>query len=159
MVWHPECPQNTNRQMRIKKELEHALEALSKAEDKIDPSDIKDVHCLGKYDSKSEHPRPLLIKFLHSHIVLDILSSKTKLEAPIYIKSDMTLHDRQKERLLLKERRSLIDKGTECRYIRMRNDSIFVHNKLHCIVGNKLEYVHKLSSIATNNSTTGTESS
>ena len=158
----PECPQKTNRQSRFKKELEHAIEALSKAEDEIDPSDIKDLHRLGKYDSKSERPRPLLIKFLRSNIVLDILSSKTKLEDPIYIKPDMTLHERQKERLLLKERRSLIDNGTERRYIKIRNDSIFLHNKHHCKVssdGNKLEYVHEVSSIAADNSAASMESS
>ena len=104
----PECPQNTNRQTRLKKELETVIEVLSNADNDIEPSDIKDLHCLGKYDPKSERPRPLLVKLLRSNMALEILSSKSKLEAPVYIEPDMTLHKRQKERLLLKERRSLI---------------------------------------------------
>ena len=140
----PECPQNTNRQIRAKKEVDNVIEALSKTDTNILSSDIKDLHQLGKYDHKRERPRPLLVKLLRSNMVLNILSSKSKLEAPIYIKPDMTLHERQKEKLLLGERRSLIDQGTERRHIKLRNDSIFVNNKLHCKVSSdnyKLEYV------------------
>ena len=71
------------------------------------------LYRLGKYDSKSEHPRPQLIKFLRSSVVLNLLSSKNKLEVPIYIKPDLSPFERQKERLILKERRVQIDKGTE----------------------------------------------
>ena len=48
----PECPQNTNRQARVKKELKAVIEALSNADNDIEPSDIKDLHRLGKYDPK-----------------------------------------------------------------------------------------------------------
>ena len=138
-----ENPQNTNRQLRMKKDMENVMEALSAPDIDIEPSDIKDLYRLGKYDQKSERPRPLLVKFLRSNTAIDILSSKSKLEAPIYIKPDLTPQERQKERLLLKERRSLIDNGTERRYIKIRNDSLYLNNKLHCKVstdGNKLEY-------------------
>ena len=137
-------------------------EALSNADNDIEPSDIKDLHRLGKYDPKSERPRPLLVKLLRSNMALEILSSKSKLEAPVYIKPDMTLHEHQKERLLLKERRSLIDQGTERRYIRIRNDSIFVNSKLWCKVnseGNKLEYAQESSNSAANAPATSMESS
>jgi len=94
-------------------------------------SDIRDFYHLGKYDQKNEYPRPLLVKFLHSSTAIDILSSKSKLEAPIYIKPDETPQEHQKKRLSLKERRILIDSDTKGRCIKIRNDSLFLSNKLH----------------------------
>jgi len=140
----PECSQKTNRQLRTKQDLENVIEALSKADEEIETNDIKDLYRLGKYNSNRERPRPLLIKFLRSSTVLNMLSSKNKLEAPIYIKPDLNPLERQKERLILKERRALIDKGIERRNIKIRNDSLYVDNKLHCKVstdGGKLEFV------------------
>ena len=113
----------------------------------------KGAYHLGKYDPENEHPRPLLIKLLRSNMVFDILSSKTKLEAPIYIKPDMTYQERQKERVLLKERRPLIDQGTEQRHIKIRNDSIFVSNTFYCKAssnGTKLEHVCEPVKLASN---------
>ena len=158
----PECPQKTNRQLRTKQDLENVIDAMSKADNEIESNDIKDLYRLGKYDHKSQRPRPLLIKFLRSNVALDILSSKNKLEAPVYIKPDLTPFERQKERLLLKERRSLIDNGTERRNIKMRNDSLYVNNKLHCKVstdGNKLEFMSKSVQQTINAPTTSMESS
>ena len=128
----------------MKNDMEKVIEALSETDIDIEPSDIKDLYRLGKYDQKSERPRPLLVKFLRSNTAVDILGSKSKLEAPIYIKPDLSPQERQRERLLLKERRCLINKGSERRYIKIRNDSLYLNNKLHCKVstdGNKLEYV------------------
>ena len=68
----------------MKKDMENVIDALSATDTEIEPSDIKDLYHLDKYDQKSEHPRPLLIKFLHSNTAINILSSKSKLEAPIY---------------------------------------------------------------------------
>jgi len=139
-----ENPQNTNRKQRMKNDMEKVMEALSETDIDIEPSDIKDLYRLGKYDQNSERPRPLLVKFLRSNTAVDILSSKSKLEAPIYIKPDLSPQERQRERLLLKERRCLIEKGSERRYIKIRNDSLYLNNKLHCKVnsdGSKLEYV------------------
>jgi len=149
----PESPKNTNRQLRIKKDMENAIEALLKTDNEIQSADIKDLYRLGKYDPENERPRPLLLKLLRSNMVFDILSSKTKLEAPIYIKPDMTYQERQKERVLLKERRPLIDQGTEQRHIKIRNDSIFVSNKFYCKVssdGTKLEHVGEPVKLASN---------
>lgn len=146
----------------MKQDLENAIEALSGADDEIEPSDVKDLYRLGKYDSKSERPRPLLIKFLRSSVVLNLLSSKNKLEAPIYIKPDLSPFERQKERLILKERRAQIDKGTERRNIKIRNDSLYIDNKLHCKVstdGSKLEFVSSSVQPVVDVSNTNMESS
>jgi len=99
---------STNYQIRIKKDMENIIEALSRIENKIRPRDVKDLYCLSKYDPKNQCPRPLLVKLLHSNMALD-----SKLETYAYIKPDMTHQEHQKELLLLKERKSLIDQGTE----------------------------------------------
>jgi len=59
----------------------------------MDSDAIKDLYCLAKYDSKNEHPRPLLVKFLQSSVALDVLSNKSKLDTPVYIKPDLTPAD------------------------------------------------------------------
>ena len=134
---------NTNKQQRMKHDLENTLSSLSKAGNEIKADDIKDAYRLGKYVQQSTRPRPLLVKFLRSSTVLDVLKNKTRLEAPVFIKPDLTLEERQKESLLLKERRSLIEKGTQRKNIKIKNYSIFVNDKLHCKVqanGKMLEF-------------------
>jgi len=54
-----ENPQNTNRKQRMKNDMEKVMEALSETDIDIEPSDIKDLYRLGKYDQNSERPRPL----------------------------------------------------------------------------------------------------
>ena len=129
-----ESPQNTNRQERMKHDLDCVLTSLAKTGVPIDSEDIKDLYRLGKYDSKNERPRPLLVKFLRSSVALDVLSNKTKLDTPVYLKPDLTPEERHKEMLLLKERRVLINKGVERKEIKIRNDSIFINNRFHCRV-------------------------
>jgi len=53
-----ENPQNTNRQVRMKKDMENIMEALCATDIDIEPSDIKDLYRLGKYDHKRACPRP-----------------------------------------------------------------------------------------------------
>ena len=47
-----ENPQNTNRQLRMKKDMDNVMEALSATDIDIEPSDIKDLYRLDKYDHK-----------------------------------------------------------------------------------------------------------
>jgi len=92
-----ESPKNTNHQLRIKKDMENIIEALSKTENEVRPSDIKDLYISSHqilYNPANKCPRPLLVKLLHSNMAFDILSSKTKLETP---KPDMTHQEHQKE--------------------------------------------------------------
>ena len=46
----------------------------------------------------------------------------------------MSLKERQIENALLKERRSLIDRGIERKFIKICGNSLYVKNKLHGIV-------------------------
>ena len=129
-----ESPQNTNRQERMKHDLDCVLTSLSKTGVPIDSDAIKDLYRLGKYDCKNERPRPLLVRFLQSSVALDVLSNKPKFDTPVYIKPDLTPDERHKEKLLLKERRAVIDKGVERKEIKIRNECIFINNKFHCRV-------------------------
>jgi len=47
------------------------------------------------------------------------------------VKPDLSAEERAMESLLLKERRSLIEKGIGSQFIKIRNQSLFVFNKLH----------------------------
>ena len=47
------------------------------------------------------------------------------------MKTDLSAEERAMESLLLKERRSLIEKGIGRQFIKIRNQSLFVFNKLH----------------------------
>jgi len=62
------------------------------------------------------------VKFLRSSVALDVLSNKSKLDTPVYIKPDLTPDKRHKEMLLLKERRALIDKSIERKEIEVHNE-------------------------------------
>jgi len=95
------------------------------------------MHWLGKYQSSSSKPRPLLLKFLRAADATYLLSNKSKLKSQVFLKPE----DRAKESLLLKERWSLIQKGTERKLIKLHNYSVFVNGQLHCkVVGSQLEF-------------------
>ena len=99
------------------------------------------MYRLGKYQSSSSRHRPLLIKFLRAADATYLLSNKSKLKSQVFLKPDLTPEDRAKESLLLKERWSLIQKGTERKLIKLHNYSIFVNGQLHCkVVESQLEF-------------------
>ena len=99
-----EHPPKTNRQTHLNKDLECLLTCFSEIDNKIDSSAIKDFFHLGKHDSSSSRPRPLLVKFLRSADVNTLLQNRSKLTSLLSIKPDLTPEERAKESLLLKER-------------------------------------------------------
>ena len=61
------------------------------------------------------------------------------------MKPDLSPKERAAESLLLKERKSLIEKGIGRQFIKIRNQSLFVFNKLHAKVQNqRLELISML---------------
>ena len=80
---------------------------------------------MGKFKSNS-HPCPLLVKFLRTFETSLVLSKKESLSSPLSIKHDMSLEERTVENLLLKERRNLIDRNIEWKFIKIRGNSIYV---------------------------------
>jgi len=137
-----ENPPNTTRQDRLQMDVKSAVSVFSKLEDPIDGNSIKDCYRLGKYNTQASRPRPLLIKFLRYSDASNLLNGKSKLSKPIYVKPDLTPEERAMESLLLKERKSLIEKGIGRQFIKIRNQSLFVFNKLHAKIQNQqLEYL------------------
>ena len=59
-----------------------------------------------------------------------ILANKAALSPPIFIKPDMSLAERAKESLLLKERWKLIQAGYDRRQIKLSNNSLYVDHQL-----------------------------
>ena len=136
-----ESPPETKRETRTKHDLEHLVTSLSVIDASIKPHAIKDFFRLGKFKPGNKKPRPLLVKFLRSADTANSLRNKAQLSSPIYIKPDLTLEEQTQESMLLKERRSLIDKGVDRRQIKLQNWSIYIDDKPHCkIVDAKLKF-------------------
>ena len=51
-----------------------------------------------------------------------VLANQSFLNPSVSIKPDMTIKERKTENALLKERRSLINNGTECKHIKIRGN-------------------------------------
>ena len=50
----------------------------------------------------------------------------------MYVKPDLTPEEQTKQSILLKERRSLIQKGTDRKHIKLHSNSILVNNQPYC---------------------------
>ena len=108
---------------------------------------------------KTTHPRPLLVKFLRAFDATLVLSNKKSLTSGVSIKPDLTLEERKIENALLKERRRLIDSGTERKFIRIRGNSLYLNNKLHGIVQNFEFCLATTTFIATTSATSNSSQS
>ena len=126
-----ENPLNTSRQDRLWKDVDSVLSALKDLENSIDANSIKDCYHLGKYKAQASKPRSVLVKFLRYTDASNVLGNKSQLSPPVFIKPDLTAKERAMESLLLKDRRRLIKQGISRQHIRIGNQSLFVHNKVH----------------------------
>ena len=131
-----ENPSNTSRQDRLRKDVDSILSALKDLDSPIDANSIKDCYRLGKYSPQACKPRPVLVKFLRYTDASNVLGNKSKLSPLVFVKPDLTAEERAMESLLLKERRALIEKGVSRQHIRIRNQSLIVHNKVHAKIQN-----------------------
>ena len=131
-----ENPSNTSRQDRLQKDVDSVLSALKNLENPIDANSVKYCYRLGKYNAQVDKPRPVLVKFLRYTDVSNILGNKSKLSPLVFVKPDLTAEERAMEFLLLKERRILIDKGVSRQHIKVKNQSLIVHNKVHAKIQN-----------------------
>ena len=133
-----ESPANTYRADRQKYDLGKILNIMSDIDSSITSASIKDFYRLGKFNHGNNHrPRPILIKFLRAFDATLVLNSNKKsLSSGISIKPDLTIDERKIENILLKERRRLIDNGTERKHIRIRGNCLYLNNKLHGAVKN-----------------------
>ena len=84
-------------------DLSSVLKELSILNSSITLDCVKNIFRLGKYKSNSNHPRPILVKLLHSGDVQSILSNRKLLKSKISIKPDMTPEKCNNEKILLAE--------------------------------------------------------
>ena len=154
-----ESPANTSKHDRTKHDLDCLMKVFSDLKLSITPESMKDFHRLGKYDQNNTHPRPILVKFLRAFEATLVLSCKSSLSSGIAIKPDMSAEERKIESILLKERRSLIDSGTESKHIKIRGNGLYINHKLYaavqnsqlCLLSASLQPVTNVSNTATSN--------
>ena len=114
--------------------MQNDLKALLQTFDSIDvhvnSGGILDCFRLGKFKSQQTRPRPILVKLQRIIDANAILANKAALSPPIFIKPDMSLAERAKESLLLKERWKLIQAGYDRRQIKLSNNSLYVDHQV-----------------------------
>ena len=120
-----------SRRDRFHSDLSSAAEVLSEVDNTIQGQSIKDCFRLGKFSAEARRPRAILVKFIRSADASSILSKRGSLRQPLFVKPDLSRAERVIDSLLMKERWNLIQSGTERKHIKIRNDSIYVSNKLH----------------------------
>ncbi len=126
-----ESTKGTSRHTRTSKDREGVMTIIHKVDNEISQQSLRDCIRLGKYDE--EKCRPILAKLTRTCDISSILSNRSKLSRTegISIKPDMTREERSIESLLLKERRQLINSGTERTSIKIRGNAIYVNNMKH----------------------------
>lgn len=134
-----ECPNGTSRPERVKQDIDKGYSVLSKVDEDINVSSVRDCLRLGKYKKDQARPRPLLLKLNRAIDVISVLSNRASLEdKSIVIKPDMSPEEKQIESLLLKERWSLMQSGINKTDIKIKSGSIFVKGKKHGYVSNSV---------------------
>jgi len=118
----------TKKQTRLKQDIKGVLKAFAPINDQLDPSAIKDCFRLGKYNTSHTRPRPLMVNFLRTIDATHILSIRTLLQSPVYVKPDLTQEERKTESLLLRKTRILIDKGISRNHIKLHNSQLLLDN-------------------------------
>ena len=132
-----ECQPGMSKLSRLQSDLASVVSVLSTIDSSIHIQSIKDCFRLGKFSPGKPRPRPILVRFIRIAEVTSILSRKGKLSRPYSIKPDMSYEQRLRESVIMKERWSLIQSGIDRKDIKIKDDRLFVHNKLHGQVKNK----------------------
>ena len=152
-----ENPTGTQRRARIKADIEKCVQILKQADDDISIQSMRDCLRLGKFDSSKTRPRPLLVKLSRILDVDNILYNRSKIAEGILVKPDMNREERHRESILLKERWSLMNTGTDKKHIKIRGTKLFVKDRLYgeitdSVFVNKNENATEVLSPSNNNS-------
>ena len=123
-----ECKEGTSRQ---REDLDKVVSLFNTVDSALSPSSIKYHFRLGKYSAVSKKPRPILVKFVQSADAYSLLSKSGDFRRPAYVKPDLSLNQRKRESVLLRERWSLIESGTPRSSIRIRQSKLFLNNVLY----------------------------
>ena len=125
-----ECGPGMTKTSRQESDLTTVATVLSSVDSSIESWSIRDCFRLGKF-SKGARPRPLLVKFVRVSDVNKILSKARLIPKPYVLKPDMSLAQRIRDSVILKERWKLIQSGIERKNIKIKNDCLYVNNQLH----------------------------
>ena len=125
-----ESPRNTPRYRRNKADLDSIVSAISSVESSITEGDIRDCSRLGRYN-ESQHSRPIVVHFNKAADVVTLLSKRGQASPPFIIKPFMSPEERVSDSILLRQRWSLIQSGTDRNCIKIRTSCLFVNNVLH----------------------------
>lgn len=129
----PEEGTSDSRQFRQLNDLSKVIDLIHFIDDTIPLQSIRECYRLGRYKNDS-HPRPLLVRLSRKSEVKSILSNRSKLNPPFWIKPDMTPEEMVADSLLMKERWSLIQTGVEQKDIKVSKDSLYVKGQIHAVV-------------------------
>ncbi len=99
-----ECPPGTSKSARLEADLAGVVSVLSTLDATIQPQSIEDCYHLGKFNPLRSKPRPILVSFIRTTDVSNVLSKRAKLKRPYLIKPGMTREQRQAESVLMKRR-------------------------------------------------------
>ena len=113
--------------IRMQNDLKALLQIFDSIDVHINSSDILDCFRL---ESQQTRPRPILVKLQRIIDANAILANKATLSPPISIKPDMSLAERAKESLLLKEHWNLIQAGYDRRQIKLSGNSLYVDHQI-----------------------------
>ena len=108
-----ENPKRTQRRACTKLDIEACVQVLKQPDDDIIVQSIRDCIHLGKFNSSSTGPRPLLVKLSRIFDNDTVLYNRSNIFDGILVKPDMNHDERYRESLLLKERCSLITSGID----------------------------------------------
>ena len=123
-----ECSE-TLRIDRLNSDLDKVTSLVSSLDSHVDKSSIRDSFRLGKFKKDSSNPRPILVKFTRSADAASILYKRGSITGPFVVKPDLSPEQRVVEKILLKERWSLIQSGVDRKDIKLRQGNIYVKNK------------------------------
>ena len=147
--------QGLHYKQRFASDLHNVSTLFSKSSSKIPSSAIKDCRRLGKFNPDSVRPRPILVRFNTCAAVLDILANRSSF-SPYIIKPDQSPQERTREKILLKERWNLCQSGVNKSSIKIKGNSLIVHDHLFGKVNKDSVFtiVHTDPTPPSNNSTT-----
>jgi len=88
-------PLNTPRGARLQKDTVAVSKTFGSMNIEIEPSQIRDCYRLRKY--KLIQPRPILVKLQHAIDASSILTNRTALKSPVFIKPDLSPSEQKVE--------------------------------------------------------------
>ena len=135
-----ECENGTRRHARITSDVKSVTTTIQSICPEITEQSVCDCIRLGKYNSESSRARPILVQLTRSCDVVNILSNRNKLPSSSYIsiKPHMSKFERTTELTLLRQRRSLVEQGTDKKSIKIWGNSLYVNKSRYGVANDSV---------------------